>query len=169
MARSNAAVFVAVALGLLGCTSDPIKYPCPTFGVLKDAGTMTAFAGTGQDITDVTYRVSLLDPSLKCDYDGNKRVNATLRANLHIERGPAFANTAVDVPYFVAVTRGKKFVLARQEFAQSFTLSGAQLNGETEVPVEIPLAQNLNGAAYEVIIGLALTPQQLAYNRAHRN
>ena len=89
--------------------------------------------------------------------------------NLSVERGPALSGTQVSVPYFVAVTRGKKYVLAREEFTQTLDLSaGTSTAAAEQIPVSIPLARGTNGAYYEVVVGLILTHDQLAYNRAQK-
>ncbi|HXZ69076.1 MAG TPA: hypothetical protein VEH07_10835 [Alphaproteobacteria bacterium] len=155
---------------------NPITQPCPTFGILGDAEQATAFIGAGHDLTNVAYRATLSGASLKCDYSSKKRRNTTSRTvdgelsvSLSVERGPALADTQITVPYFVAVTRGKKYVLAREEFSQTFNLAGGTRVGSLEeIPVSIPLAKDLNGDSYEVVVGIELTPDQLAYNRAQR-
>jgi hypothetical protein len=174
--RVLAAPALLALAALTSCVSDPINQPCPSFGILTDAEQATAFSGTGHDLSQVAYRVSLSDTSLKCGYSEKKRrervtqtVNGTLKVSLSVERGPALTNTEITVPYFVAVTRGKKYVLARQEFSQSFSLaSGARVSAEEEVPVSIPIAKDLTGGSYEVVVGIILTSDQLAYNRAQK-
>lgn len=172
------AASVLLALGALAACSyrNPITQPCPSFGILGDAEQATAFNGTGHDLTNVAYRATLSGASLKCDYSSKKRrnrtertVDGTLSVDLSVERGPALATTQVTVPYFIAVTRGKKYVLARQEFSETFNLSaGTRVAAQEEIPVSIPLAKDLNGDSYEVVVGIILTPDQLAYNRAQK-
>jgi hypothetical protein len=156
-------------------TADPIMHPCPTFGILGDAEQATSFSGAGRDLTNVAYRATLSGAAIKCDYAQKKSrrgtvsqtVKGTLTVNLSVERGPALSNTEVTVPYFVAITRGKKYVLARQEFSQSFSLAGGtRVGSQEEVPVSIPIAKDMSGASYEVVVGIILTADQLAYNRA---
>jgi hypothetical protein len=172
--KSVPALLALLALSLLSAcaTRNPITEPCPTFGILGDAEQATAFNGSGHDLTDVAYRVSLSGASLTCSYNHNKRrpaVKGALKVNLSVERGPALSSTEIRVPYFVAVTRGKKYVLARNEFAQVFDLKGGtRVGSEEEIPVSIPLAKDMRGDNYEVVIGIVLTPDQLAYNRAQK-
>ena len=167
-----------LALGALSACSyrNPITEPCPTFGVLGDAEQVTAFNGGGHDLTNVAYRATLSSASLKCDYSKKEKRGQTSRAvtgelsyNLSVERGPALSDPQVTVPYFVAITRGKKYVLAREEFSQTLNLAaGTRVASQEQVPVSIPLAKNLNGDSYEVVVGIKLTPDQLAYNRAQK-
>ena len=172
----SAAALLSLAT-LPACNArNPITQPCPTFGILGDAEQATAFNGAGRDLTNVAYRATLSAASLKCDYSEAKRrnvtsrtVDGTLSVNLSVERGPALSDTQVTVPYFVAITRGKKYVLAREEFSQRFNLAaGTRVGSQEEILLSIPLAKNLNGDNYEVVVGIMLTPDQLAYNRAQK-
>ncbi len=167
-----AAALVAIFTVSACHTPNPINEPCPTFGILGDAERATTFSGTGHDLTDVAYRASLSSASLRCHYTEDKRhpaVKGTLKVNLSVDRGPALSNTEIRIPYFVAITRGQKYVLARNEFSQVFNLkAGTRVGSEEEVPVSIPLAKNMKGDNYEVVVGIILTPDQLAYNRAQK-
>ena len=168
-------VLMAAALGALVSLSachfpNPVTEPCPTFGILGDAEQMTAFNGTSRDLTAVEYRASLAGASLSCYYNHDKRrpaVKGALKVNLSVERGPALSSTEIKVPYFVAVLRGTKYVLARDEFSETFDLKqGARVAAEEEVPVTIPLAKNMRGDNYQVVVGIILTPAEVDYNRA---
>ena len=177
--RSLAAAIAILVLGAVGACGyrNPITEPCPSFGILGDAEQVTSFNGAGHDLSNVAYRATLSAATLKCDYSKKERrgktsraVNGELSVNLSVERGPALSDTQVTVPYFVAITRGRKYVLARQEFSQSFNLSaGTRVASQEAIPVTIPLAKDLNGDSYEVVIGIILTPDQLAYNRAQKS
>lgn len=169
-----APAFLALA-ALSAChTPNPISEPCPSFGILGDAEQATVFRGAGRDLTDIAYKVSLSNASLECHYDNNKKqrrqvVKGTLKVNILAERGPALSATTITVPYFVAVTRSTKYVLVRSEFSQTLDLKqGTRVGSEEEIPVAIPLAKDLKGDNYEVVVGIALTPEQLAYNRAQK-
>ncbi|MFZ1991779.1 MAG: hypothetical protein WAW96_18640 [Alphaproteobacteria bacterium] len=171
------AIALLAPVALWGCgTPNPILEPCPTFGILGDAEQATSFNGAGRDLTNVAYRATLSAASLKCSYSKRERrgqtsrtVNADLSVNLSVERGPALSDTQITVPYFVAITRGKKYVLAREEFSQTLNLAaGTRVASQEEVPLSIPLAKNLSGDSYEVVVGIKLTPDQLAYNRAQK-
>lgn len=97
------------------------------------------------------------------------RIENTITFNLSVERGPALSGTEITIPYFVAVMRGGKYVLARQEFSQSFDLaSGGSVVAQEKIPVTIPLARNTIGDSYVIVVGIVLTPDQLAYNRAQK-
>ena len=66
-------VVVPAVLSLAGCaTPDPVAHPCPTFGVLSDAETLTAFGSGSQEPTNVMYRAMLGNASLDCRYKGLK-------------------------------------------------------------------------------------------------
>jgi hypothetical protein len=186
MPRFDAALALGALLALCACaTQGNVLKPCPSYGILHDAETLSAFAPGGQDAASLAYRVTLTSTSLKCKYHGYKgagpgreddsarrrprnhgRVSGSLSFDIVIESGPSVSDSEVSVPYFVAITRGKKFILGREEFAERMrVVSGRVSREQVEVPVNIPLAADTTGASYEVIVGLALTPEQLAYNR----
>jgi len=96
----------------------------------------------------------------------NATVNATFKVSINVSPGPAFNDAPVTVPYFVAIARGGKFILAREEFTETIRPGRhASVTERKEIPVSIPLAKDMTGASYQVIVGLVLTPDQLAYNR----
>lgn len=142
--------------------------PCPTGGVLKDAETFTVYDGRGKEPANVVQRVTISNVSLKCSYRERKHVDSTLAFDITAERGPAGRAAMVSVPYFVAVSRGGKAILARESYVHSFDLQKAsRASAREEIDrVRIPLAPRATGASYEVIVGLEVTQEQLAENRA---
>lgn len=159
---------------LTGCASDPDRQgPCPIVGILKEAEAVTAFApGAGQGAGAVMHRVELRNVAVECTYrnkgEDNERVVSELTFDIAAQGGPQLRQSQIDVPYFVAVTRDGRSVLARTEYTSRLEGVGAQPIAESERirAVTIPIAEGLTGASYEVIVGLVLTPEQVAYNRA---
>jgi hypothetical protein len=164
------AFVLILGVGLLsGCVSDPTK-PCPVSGVLGEAEQMTVFQGGGRQPADIGHKVTVSNVKLDCTYRGKKAVDSSISFDITIERGPAAQAGAVTVPYFVAVSRGGKAILAREAFTRTVDIGSRprETARERVAHIRIPFAEGTLGASYEVVVGLGLTPEQLSYNRERR-
>lgn len=76
---------------------------------------------------------------------------------------PSFA-----YPYFVAVTDENGTVVSKEIFAVSlaYTADQKDINQTESVFQTMPYADVAAGKSYNVIVGLQLTPEQLAYNQS---
>jgi hypothetical protein len=85
-------------------------------------------------------------------------------------KGPKAGGDRRTFKYWVAVTRRNQVVLAKQEFTVDVRFPrGADTVRKTETVsgIVIPRAtETVSGTNFEVIVGLDLTPEQLAFNRA---
>jgi hypothetical protein len=172
MPELNVRFVLALILGvglLSGCANNPAQ-PCPVSGVLGEAEQMTVFPGGGRQAVDIGYKVTLSGVKINCEYRGKKAVDSGISFDITIERGPAARAGAVTVPYFVAVSRGGKAILAREAFTRTVDIgSGPKVTAKERVAqIRIPFAEGTLGPTYEVIVGLVLTPEQLGYNRERR-
>lgn len=77
---------------------------------------------------------------------------------------PSFA-----YPYFVAVTDETGNVVSKEIFAASLAYGANQndLNQTESVFQSMPIPDKAEGENFSVIVGLQLTPEQLAYNQRH--
>jgi hypothetical protein len=155
---------------LAACATTKPDEPCPVSGVLGEAETRTILAGGGREVSDIVQRVTISGARLTCAYRGKKSVVSRISFDITVENGPAATPGAVDVPYFVAVSRGSKTVLGRQAFNRRIDMSKKtrETVRESVDMVKIPFAEGTTGASYSVVVGLVLTPEQLAYNRERR-
>jgi hypothetical protein len=172
MPKLNVRFALALILGvglLSGCASNPAK-PCPVSGVLGEAEQMTVFQDSGRQPADIGYKVTVSNLKLDCAYRGTKAVDSGISFDITIERGPAARPGAVTVPYFVAVSRGGKAILAREAFTRTVDVGSRPTETAREhvAQIRIPFAEGTLGPSYEVIVGLVLTPEQLSYNRERR-
>lgn len=142
--------------------------PCPGLAVLRDTGRITEYRpGAGRDLLDVRYTVDIADVRATCKYD-----DLTLRMSVAIDliftRGPAAEGAAMRVPYFVAVTKGEDEILAKRIFDSEieFPESRRRAGVREEVDQTIQLLPDESAAAYEIIIGLQVSEDQLQRNRA---
>ena len=77
---------------------------------------------------------------------------------------------SIDVPYFVAVADSQGRIIAKQLFTTRLTFIagiGTIVRPETVQEI-IPLADGQNAVAYEILIGIQLTQDELDYNLARR-
>jgi hypothetical protein len=144
---------------------------CPKVGVLADTERLTNFAtGPAQDLTDVSFeaRVGTVMGSCKYDEDGSK-ITLLLDIPLSTTRGPAYRGP-VRFSYFVATLDGARNVTGREQFDLNFDMPGdtVRVASTEQLSETYKLPPDTLGAAYQVLVGFVLTPEQLAYNRANR-
>jgi hypothetical protein len=171
---ARAAAWAALALlGLLAaCSSPDDKFPpaCPSLALVPDAADLSRFDGSGLDVTDLIVRARITAVPAKCE-PGDKRgiVRATLHVDADFTRGPGAHAGALSVNYFVALMEGAR-VLREQDFAftPSFAanVGRASVHGE-DIELLLPVSKTKSAASYRVFVGFRLSPEELAYNRAH--
>jgi hypothetical protein len=158
----------AAVLGGCGASGDQFPPPCPAAAILGDAADLTRYRGAGQDLTDMVLsgRITGLSGSCKRTSQGAV-VLTTVKVTLELTRGPAAPGRTVNAAYFVALTRGET-ILAKQVFPLSAEFAPnaerVRLTGD-EVEVPVPNRGSEGAAAYRILVGFELTPQELATNR----
>ncbi len=167
----RAVAALPVVAGLASCTSlDPSeRFPpaCPKTAILADAADLTQFRSVGHDLTDMVVDGRITGLSGKCALDDREHLRTTISVSLDLMRGPALPGSAIDVQYFVAVSDGDT-VLAKQPYTLNASFARntdrVRLRGD-EVELVLPVTKEKSGAAYSVLVGFQLTPDQLAFNR----
>ncbi len=160
-----------LALVLSGCGTfdrEPPP-PCPQAFPLADARMLTRFTGQGHDLTDVIFEARIEDVVLICDYDDGV-IEADVRLRVLVVDGPADRERLIDLTYFVAIATRDHRIVAREEFGLSIPFEGnrTRVLAIEEVSPRIPLGPGQSGEDYVVYVGLALTPDELQYNRENR-
>lgn len=162
------ALALSVLLALAGCGADKIVPPCPPVRIDNATAVLTKFKdGAAQDMNNMEFRAELVGYKGQCTFKDN-RVELSMDIDFAFEAGPA-AKGAVKVPYFVAIPQffprpeGKRVL----EFSASEGKKGPQRIRESNITTVIPLKKDEPAAAFDVYIGLQLTPQELEYNRTH--
>ncbi|WP_119165205.1 hypothetical protein [Algihabitans albus] len=142
---------------------------CPRILPVVEAEQMTRFVADGRDLTEVDFRARLADVRAECVAD-EEEIELTLQVMLSASRGPANAEGAAGFSYFVAVATRDEQILARDEYQVGIPFEGNRTTVGLldEVDVEIPLAEGQTGREYRVFLGLALTPDELEWNRQNR-
>lgn len=142
--------------------------PCPRLSVLRDASRITEYRpGKGRDLLDVRYTAHIDDVKATCKYD-EQTLRMTVAIDLVFTRGPAAEGSKMHAPYFVAITHGDGEILAKRIFDSDidFPKRRRRAGVREEVDETIPLLPDETGAAYEVVIGMQVSEEQLKRNRS---
>ena len=158
-------VILAVIL-LSGCASkadiDPI---CPKTGFIGKTDTITYFAGSTKDVAATG---AIRGFKGDCSFQDKKSnvVTVSLTLPFSVQKGAAASDLkGKELPYFIAVLSPDEEILQRQAFTTkvAFDNTGAGSSTEEHV-IKIPLKVRADAERYKVIIGFALTRDQLKYN-----
>lgn len=171
------AAMLAAPLALTGCSifgddeEDVPVYiakPCPAVGILQDSEKITLFRGASQDAGDVVLRAEIRKAVIKCEYDEDDSViSADVGFDGAAITGPAASGTVQTLPGFLAIIRqGKIIDKQAYDIPVEFSDGASRVRFiKTIEGTKLPWSGRLNGAAYELMVGFQVTPEQLAYNR----
>ena len=169
-ARSAALLAAGLALG--GCSwlsSTVAPASCPVVSKIGDAAKLIRFApGGGEELNNIAFEAGIMDITGGCSTADNG-IKVDMTADFLAAKGPADTEGKASFEYFVAVVGQGDKVLAREQFASEIQfLATKGRNGIKESLEEsIPLAKGQMGSDFNIYIGFVLTPDELAYNRAH--
>jgi hypothetical protein len=141
---------------------------CPTVLRLADVARVTRFKPGGHDLTDVTFEGAIGQLGGACG-GSDDGVSVDLKVEFVASRGPADTERKAAFTYFVAIVDKNDNVLAREQFDSGVVFSGNQTRSSAveELEENIPMSNKLLGNTYRVFVGFVLTPEEIAYNRAH--
>ena len=173
------ALFAAVS-GVIGCSSanNPASLktnpaPCPNVLVLGDASRLIEFSGNDEVIENVAYTGEITNVAIGCRYKDSKPINAEIELELAFGRGPKGLAPEKMFKYFVAVTRKDSEIIAKKEFIVPVnfgTENTIVVKSEDIDEILIPRAgSNVSGTNFEIVVGFALTPKQVIYNRSGKS
>ena len=138
--------------------------------MLKSAADVTRFDGKGQDITDMEVSGRLVAVPASCQPGADSRhIAAKIQVSMSLTRGPALVGRTVTVPYLVTVAEGDHILDQRHyTVTTTFAPNVDQVTlTDAEIPLSFPITEKKSAAAYTIWVSFSLTPDQLAYNRAH--
>jgi hypothetical protein len=165
-----AAVSVS-ALASCGPPKDAFAPACPQPSFVRPLADITRFAaGGGQDITDLVLQGRILKVDGSCKYgDTNAELATAVSVSVDLQRGIAMQGRQTSVPLFIAITDGgkivdKQIITLKVEFPSNVDRMTAST---PEVDMTLPISDKKSGAAYGIIAGFQLTPDELAFNKAH--
>lgn len=170
------ATTVAVLAGcssLLGPGKDEFAPACPVASPVWQAADLVRYRDTSavstQDIRELVLSGRIVAIPAKCQPgDKKNELAADVSVTIQLSRGPAMQGREADVPLFLAVTEGDR-ILDKKIFQPHIVfptgLDQVIWNSEP-VHMVFPISATKSGAAYTVLAGFQLTPQELAINRA---
>lgn len=155
-------------------TGHLLASPCPQVEIVDDLSSLSDFESPKtQNKENLISRVDLRSAESSCKLASKSAVvdlklffNGQLGAKGRIKPSdkPFFS-----YPFFVAVTAPSGKIMAKEIFAASLTYAA---NEDAHVYNEvlrqiIPINSKSEASRYKILIGFQVTPDQLAYNRAH--
>lgn len=172
LASAARIVVPALLLPLFGCGPAPNQFAplCPTPRLIPSLADITRYAGPGptHDITDLVLQARVVAVNGSCEAgDDKSKLPAKVQVSISIQRGPAMKGREADVPVFLAVTEGddvrdKKVFPLHLTFPPNvdrLTITSPQID------LDLPVSSKKSGAAYSIIAGFQLSPDELAANR----
>ncbi len=168
--RRSAPVLLLSLLAGCGPARNTFAPACPTARLIPTLADMTRYAGAGpaHDVTDLILQARVVAVHGSCQAgDDPSMLPAKVTVSISVRRGPAMRGRQADVPVFLAVTKGDT-VRDKQVFpvhltfppnVERLTLTSPEIN------LDLPVRPNSSGAAYDIITGFQLSPDELAANR----
>jgi hypothetical protein len=163
-----------LALASLGaCAPDKSAFApaCPEPHFVQPLADLVRFRpGGGQDVTDLILQGRMLKVDGKCEYgDSKTQLQTTVSVVVDLQRGIAMQGRQVEVPIFVAVTDGgtirdKRVYPLHVEFPSNVDRTTAT---SPTIEMTLPISATKSGAAYGIVAGFQLTPEELAVTRQH--
>jgi hypothetical protein len=159
---------------------------CPDTGIVKEAARLPVFndADTPQaDMQPVAVDAAIMNFSGHCTEKKPGQVSMDLAVSFKgVDYRAASKSKPQDLPYFIAVLAPDQQILQREAFSTRLDFDKAvpppaAADGKPAAPqavsveehsIRLPLAEGENPADYKVVIGFALTPEQLNYDRKQK-
>jgi hypothetical protein len=169
--RLALAALLLTSLAACGPSKNVFAPACPQPRFVQSLSDLVRFRpGGGQDITDLVLQGRLLRVDGTCAYgDSQTELQTTATVVVDLQRGIAMQGRQADVPIFVAVADGdvvrdKRIYTLHVEFPSNVDRATAT---SPEIDMTLPISATKSGAAYGIIAGFQLTPDELAVNRQH--
>jgi hypothetical protein len=163
-ALGSAAILLAACSG----SSETARMTCPKVIAAPGAETIVVFAGSGHAEKDVMAGGKIRSVGGACTPE---KVGMKIDTEISFEaqRVNNEVISATTFPYFVALVDPDQHILRED----GFQLEVKFIPGEPyrrmpaeRITVHVPVKDKSAGAAYTVVVGFQLTPDQLAFNRA---
>ena len=161
-----AGVATLAACGDLELT-DTATFRCPEILIPLNTERVTRFApGTGRDITDVVLQAEVKFLSGECTLEEDV-ISMTFPVAVRGERGPAEQDGVEVMDVFLAVSTPDREILTRRELPMTLPFEGNRTTivSSDVVTVNIPRDDQQTVDDFVVFLGLALSREELAYNR----
>jgi len=135
---------------------------------LSDLTRYRAGAGaTGKDLSELELQGRLTAINGDCSAGSKGQLNSTIQITMEMTRGPALAGRRAEVQVFVAVSADST-IIDKQTYPVLVEFP-ANLDRVTltspPIDITLPVTAERTGAAYDIIAGFQLSPDELAANR----
>jgi hypothetical protein len=155
---------------LASCGPGVGKFPpaCPVAGLVKPLEELDRFRGGSQDIRDLIVRARISNIVGVCKAGENATaVDVSVKVVIDATRGPALEGSSYNLPIFVALTdangiRDKALFNVPVAFAGNVDTARVASN---EYEMSLAVTPKISGAAYGIVAGFQLTPEELAIYR----
>ena len=166
--RSTALLVALFTLGACSETKLPPLF-CPKIALLDGAGDLTRFNGRGQDLLDTNFTARIDQIPAECRNGQDNRVETEIQIVSRVSRGAALQGREVQFAYVVTVLKGDEVYDQVDVPATAVFSNGVERVATTSKPVllRFPLPDNKSSTNYRVLVGFRMTPDELAFNRAH--
>jgi hypothetical protein len=164
------------ALSECGPARNQFAPPCPGRAILGDAADLDLYRGSGasgaaHDLTDLVLRGRIIGIQGSCK-EGDRKNQLAVEVSVRVEltHGPAMTEREVDVPVFIAVAEGaaildKGVYNMHIVFPSNIDRVTPSLVG---INLSLPVTPTKSGAAYTILAGFQLTPDQIAQHRRNQ-
>lgn len=156
-------------LPLFGCGPGRNQFApaCPVAQLVPALADLTRFNGAGRDLTDLIVQARVIGVNGTCAPGSEGTLAASVSITIDVHRGPGMGGREVDIPVFVAVSRGeevldKQLLPVRVAFPQN--VDRVRMTSKP-IDLTLPVGEGVSGPSYRVIAGFQLTPEEMAFNR----
>jgi hypothetical protein len=168
----RAATFAALLPLVSACAPERDQFApaCPRLAFLTPTADLAVYrpGSDGHDLTALMLAGRMQTINGQCRPGKAKNtVEATLTVGAELTRGPAMPSNKVVVPLYVAVTEGERILDKHvYDLTATFPSNVDRISVSTpEVFMVLPVSQTKSAAAYAVLAGFQLTPDELATSR----
>jgi hypothetical protein len=165
------ALLIAALLPLLaecGPARNQFAPVCPNQAILGDAANLNIYRSSatqapGRDLTDLVVSGRIVQIHGSCEPGDKNHLSVAVSVNVELARGPAMQGNGVTLPIFVAVAEGDN-ILDKHTYLMHASFP-SNIDRITMTPGELdltlPISASKSGAAYTLLAGFQLSPEQL--------
>ncbi len=165
------ALLALIALASCGPDNPNAFAPeCVPVGILADAADLSSYAGPSRDVATLVTHASIAAVGGTCsNAEQGHALHTSVSVTIGVQRGPAASFRTLSVPYFVAVLHGDQIVEKHDlSIEATFPPNADRLALKSDpLELDLPITRRMSSDSYRLEVGFQLTPEQLAYNRAH--
>lgn len=165
-----AALALALLLGLGACTGGRLQagnsLTCPRASFVAGTERVTRFPPNAQPAPqNAAVEIQLADLETSCRIN-RVRAEAALEFGILVERRNTTAVETLGVPFFVAVTDVAGNILVKHNFVSRpyFAAGVPAVTVSERIDETLPLTEGQRAVAFEILIGIQLTPAEYEYN-----